>query len=145
MKYTIKKALSILLTLVMLVNIFPVSAFAGSNNDEGVLEPPLVKNNRSVPPVSITVQEDINTSELYIAYVQTSTIANWGPTEYEFYGFRKYSEGDFSCPAQLTRNGAPNPIIAIVAHYDSLGIISDLPHGVDSNGSGIIILLELII
>ena len=43
-----------------------------------------------------------------------------------------------------SQNGAPNPIIAIVAHYDSLGIISDLPHGVDSNGSGIIILLELI-
>lgn len=43
-----------------------------------------------------------------------------------------------------SQNGAPNPIIAIVAHYDTLGIISDLPQGVDSNGSGIIILLELI-
>lgn len=43
-----------------------------------------------------------------------------------------------------SQNGSPNPIIAIVAHYDSLGIISDLPQGINSNGSGIIALLELI-
>ena len=43
-----------------------------------------------------------------------------------------------------SHNGAPNPIIAIVTHYDSLGVISDLPQGVNSNGSGIIALLELI-
>ena len=49
--------------------------------------------------------------------------------------------GFLEAPSQT---GTPNPIIAIVAHYDSLGIISDLPQGVDSNGSGIIILLELI-
>jgi len=43
-----------------------------------------------------------------------------------------------------SQTGSPNPIIAIVAHYDSLGIISDLPQGINSNGSGIIALLELI-
>ena len=43
-----------------------------------------------------------------------------------------------------SQNGSPNPIIAIVAHYDTLGIISDLPQGINSNGSGIIALLELI-
>ena len=49
--------------------------------------------------------------------------------------------GFLEAPSQT---GTPNPIIAIVAHYDSLGVISDLPQGIDSNGSGIIILLELI-
>ena len=49
--------------------------------------------------------------------------------------------GFLEAPSQ---SGTPNPIIAIVSHYDSLGVISDLPQGVDSNGSGIIILLELI-
>ena len=49
--------------------------------------------------------------------------------------------GFLEAPSQT---GTPNPIIAIVAHYDSLGVISDLPTGLDSNGSGIIILLELI-
>ena len=39
-----------------------------------------------------------------------------------------------------SQTGSPN----IVAHYDSLGIISDLPQGINSNGSGIIALLELI-
>ena len=43
-----------------------------------------------------------------------------------------------------SQTGSPNPIIAIVAHYDSLGVISDLPQGINSNGSGIIALLELI-
>ena len=43
-----------------------------------------------------------------------------------------------------SQNGSPNPIIAIVAHYDSLGVISDLPQGINSNGSGILALLELI-
>ena len=43
-----------------------------------------------------------------------------------------------------TQTGVPNPIIAIVSHYDSLGVVSDLPQGMDSNGSGITILLELI-
>ena len=43
-----------------------------------------------------------------------------------------------------SQNGSPNTIIAIVAHYDTLGIISDLPHGINSNGSGILALLELI-
>ena len=42
-----------------------------------------------------------------------------------------------------SQTGSPNPIIAIVAHYDSLGVISDLPQGINSNGSGIIALLEL--
>ena len=49
--------------------------------------------------------------------------------------------GFLEAPSQT---GTPNPIIALVAHYDSLGVISDLPQGVDSNGSGIVILLELI-
>ena len=43
-----------------------------------------------------------------------------------------------------SQNGSPNTIIAIVAHYDTLGIISDLPQGINSNGSGILALLELI-
>ena len=51
-----------------------------------------------------------------------------------FYGF-------LEAPSQ---NGSPNTLIAIVAHYDTLGIISDLPQGINSNGSGILALLELI-
>ena len=44
MKYTVKKTLAFLLTLVMLVNIFPLSAFAGGNTETGGYNPPLVKN-----------------------------------------------------------------------------------------------------
>ena len=38
--------------------------------------------------------------------------------------------GFLEAPSQT---GTPNPIIAIVAYYDSLGVISDLPQGIDSN------------
>jgi Zn-dependent M28 family amino/carboxypeptidase len=43
-----------------------------------------------------------------------------------------------------TNTGTANPIIAIVTHYDSFGIISDIPAGLNSNGSGVITLLELV-
>ena len=43
-----------------------------------------------------------------------------------------------------SQNGAPNPIIAIVTYYDSFGVVSDLPSGVNSNGSGVIAMMELI-
>ncbi|KAF6216629.1 hypothetical protein GE061_000974 [Apolygus lucorum] len=36
------------------------------------------------------------------------------------------------------------PTIVIVTHYDSLGVAPDLSHGADSNGSGVIALLEII-
>lgn len=35
------------------------------------------------------------------------------------------------------------PTVAVVAHYDSLGAAPTLSYGVDSNGSGVIVLLEL--
>ena len=41
-------------------------------------------------------------------------------------------------------SGAPNPIIAIVTYYDSFGVVSDLPYGMNTNGSGIIAMMELI-
>ena len=51
-----------------------------------------------------------------------------------FYGFLEVS----------SNNGAPNPIIAIVTYYDSFSIASDMPNGINSNGSGFIALMELI-
>lgn len=41
-------------------------------------------------------------------------------------------------------NDIQNPIIAVVTYYDSLGVISDMPSGMNSNGSGMIALMELI-
>jgi Zn-dependent M28 family amino/carboxypeptidase len=50
-----------------------------------------------------------------------------------FYGFLEGSN-----------TGTPNPVIAIVAYYDSFGITPDLPNGLNTNASGVIALLELI-
>ena len=36
------------------------------------------------------------------------------------------------------------PTIALVTYYDAFSIIPELTHGIDSNGSGVIVLLELI-
>jgi len=43
-----------------------------------------------------------------------------------------------------SKSTTSNPIIAIVAYYDSFGISPDMPSGINSNGSGIVALLELI-
>ena len=43
-----------------------------------------------------------------------------------------------------SRTTGSNPIIAIVAYYDSFGISPDMPSGINSNGSGIVALLELV-
>ena len=43
-----------------------------------------------------------------------------------------------------SQHSTPNPLVAIVAHYDTLGVVGDLPQGVNSNGSGVIAMLELI-
>lgn len=40
--------------------------------------------------------------------------------------------------------GSPNPIIAIVSHYDTFSISPDLPSGLNTNGSGVIALMELV-
>ena len=40
-------------------------------------------------------------------------------------------------------NGSNNPIIMIVANYDNLSIIPDLPSGLNKNASGVIVLLEI--
>jgi len=49
-----------------------------------------------------------------------------------FYGFLEGSNSE----------GA-NPIIAIVANYDTFSIAPDLPSGMNTNGSGVVALLEL--
>ena len=35
------------------------------------------------------------------------------------------------------------PTVAVIAHYDSMSVAPTLSYGVDSNGSGVIVLLEL--
>lgn len=45
---------------------------------------------------------------------------------------------------QGSRSDSKVPTIVIVAYYDSFGIAPDLSYGVDSNGSGLIVLLELV-
>ncbi|XP_076268074.1 BOS complex subunit NCLN [Rhynchophorus ferrugineus] len=42
------------------------------------------------------------------------------------------------------RSDGKVPTIVLVTHYDSFGVAPDLSYGVDSNGSGVIIMLELI-
>lgn len=42
-----------------------------------------------------------------------------------------------------TQGGLTNPLIAIVANYDDLSILPDFPSGVNSNGTGVIALLEV--
>ena len=51
-----------------------------------------------------------------------------------FYGFLEAAPG----------GAMPNPIIAIVTYYDTFGITPDIPFGINTNGSGVITLLELI-
>ena len=43
-----------------------------------------------------------------------------------------------------TAGTASNNIIAIVANYDDLSIVPDMPSGLNSNGSGVIAMLEII-
>lgn len=40
-------------------------------------------------------------------------------------------------------SGSSNPVIAIVANYDDLSIVPDMPRGLNSNASGIIAIVEL--
>jgi hypothetical protein len=49
-----------------------------------------------------------------------------------FYGFLEGSPG------------SSNPIIAIIANYDSFGVTPDIPFGINNNGSGLTAILELI-
>ena len=52
---------------------------------------------------------------------------------------------DFYYQGKLTGYGIEEqlPTIAIVAHYDAYGIAPSLSTGADSNGSGVVALLEL--
>ena len=45
---------------------------------------------------------------------------------------------------QVREDGSANPVIAIVAYYDTFGIAPGLAVGADTNGSGLVSLLELL-
>nr|CAG4635333.1 EOG090X02MW [Artemia franciscana] len=48
-----------------------------------------------------------------------------------------------SIRASVPAKNGPTPVVAFVAHYDAIGLAPALSFGTDSNGSGVIALLEL--
>lgn len=49
-----------------------------------------------------------------------------------------------SSSSKSSSSSSSNPIIAIVTYYDSFGITPDMPSGLNTNGSGVVTLLELV-
>ena len=70
MKYTMKKTIAFLLTLVMLVNILPVSVLAEQPEEgrRGPLNAPATRGNGHTAEVS--VEDGVNTDYLYIVFIQ---------------------------------------------------------------------------
>ena len=70
MKYTLKKTLAFLLTLVMLVNIFPLAAFAGT--DEGKAGPVFLPPARSEYTINVNIDAEFSyDKKLYLALKKT--------------------------------------------------------------------------
>ena len=99
MKYTMKKVYALLLTIVMLVNIFPVSAFAAGPDEVRVGAFNLSNTKASgdaYHTAHIVLPSDADTTNLYLVFLQTLDKGNnWGFNIQPVTGSGDYITGTF--------------------------------------------------
>ncbi|MCR5565409.1 MAG: Cna B-type domain-containing protein [Clostridiales bacterium] len=135
MKYSFRKMIAFLLTLVMVFNVMPVATYADPdpNNNTSSEVPQTLNENadetnntptgRSVPQftVNITVNEGVDTSKLHVVFAQQHPISDWGNAlKYMFYSV-KYSDNTTGCSV----NQGQELVFPYQSYTDNLDINSD--------------------